>query len=96
MIFPTTRTRNGDNLMIPGKVIEIPAQDDRPNYFTMKRSRPDQTGEVLTVVVSPEQIGNITPGRDPLILPSDQILRWQSQWGRRIEQFELAGGSRKA
>ena len=96
LIFPTTRTRNGDNVMTPGKVIEIPAQDDRPNYFTMKRSRPDQTGEVLTVVVSPQPIDNITPGRDPLILPADQIAKWQSQWGRRIEQLELAGGSRKA
>jgi hypothetical protein len=51
---------------------------------------------VLTVVVSPEPIDNITPGRDPLILPADQIAKWQAQWSRRIEQFELAGGSRKA
>lgn len=95
LIFPTTRTRNGDNVMTPGKVIEIPAQDDRPNFFTMKRSRPDQTGEALTLIVTPEPLDGITPGRDPLVLPAEKVAKWRSQWSRRVERFELAGGSRK-
>ena len=40
LIFPTTRTRNGDNQVAAGRLIEIPAQEDHLNFFTMLR-RPD-------------------------------------------------------
>ena len=56
LIFPTTRTRGGDNSVKAGRVIEIPAQDDSPPYFTLKRTRVDQVGENVTVLVSPTPI----------------------------------------
>ena len=43
LIFPTTRTLNADNKVNAGKLIEIPAQGDGPPYFTLRRSRPDQS-----------------------------------------------------
>src|SRR5437764_1140842 len=35
LIFPTSRTHGGDNRVSAGKLIDIPAQDDRPNFFTL-------------------------------------------------------------
>jgi hypothetical protein len=34
MIFPTMRTRGGDNRVAPGRLIDIPAQEDQYSYFT--------------------------------------------------------------
>ena len=59
LIFPTTRTLNGDNKVNVGKLIEIPAQDDGPPYFTLKRSRPDQVAEVLSVLITPEPLDKV-------------------------------------
>lgn len=42
LIFPTKRTRGGDNAVTAGRVIEIPAQEDTPPYFNSWRcSRPE-------------------------------------------------------
>ena len=95
LIFPTTRTREGDNRVEPGKIIEIPAQNDRPNFFTLRRSRLDQTGELLTVIVKPQPIEGITIGDKPLALSSQQVAQWENQWGALTEKFEMAGGSGK-
>src|SRR5262245_46314771 len=45
LIFPTARTRGGDNRVMGGKLIDIPAQDDRPNFFSLRHGRPDQVEE---------------------------------------------------
>jgi hypothetical protein len=95
LIFPTTRTREGDNQVAPGRVIEIPGQEDRPNFFRLRRSRPDQTGELLTVIVTPQPIEGITIGAKPLPLSKEQVTQWEKQWGALTEKFEMAGGAGK-
>ncbi len=95
LIFPTTRTRGGDNQVAPGRVIEIPGQDDRPNFFTLKRTRDDQTGELLTVIVTPHPIEGIDIGAKPLRLSNEQVEQWEEQWGAQTEKFELQGGAGK-
>ena len=98
LIFPTTRTRNGDNQVAAGKLIEIPAQEDRPNYFTLQQSRlgnSAQTGEVLTVIVTPNPLEGITIGPKALTLTNEQVQQWEQQWGARTESFDLAGGAGK-
>jgi hypothetical protein len=60
LIFPTTRTRSGDNSVKAGRVIEIPAQDDAPPYFTLKRTRADHVGENVIVLVTPTPIESLT------------------------------------
>jgi hypothetical protein len=99
LIFPTTRTRNGDNQVAAGKLIEIPAQEDRPNYFTLQQSRlanTSQTGEVLTVIVTAKPLEGITIGPKALTLTSEQVGQWEQQWGARTETFDLTGGAGKA
>ena len=58
LIFPTTRTHGGDNKAVGGKLVDIPAQDDRPNFFAPRPSRPDQTEEELTVLLTNEPLGD--------------------------------------
>jgi hypothetical protein len=95
LIFPTTRTRGGDNQVAPGHIVEIPGQEDRPNFFTLKRTRIDQTGELLTVIVTPQPIEGVNIGEKPLKLSDEQVAQWEKQWGARTEKFELTGGAGK-
>ena len=97
LIFPTTRTRNGNNKVMGGKLIDIPAQSDRPNFFTLRRSRPDQVEEELTVLLTPEPIEGIAIGPKALALSEAQVATWEKQWGStKPETFELIGGAGKA
>jgi hypothetical protein len=97
LIFPTTRTRSGDNKVTGGKLIDIPAQGDRPNFFTLRRSRPDQVEEELTVLLTPEPLDGVTIGPDALALSNAQVAAWEKQWGSgKPDVFELTGGAGKA
>jgi hypothetical protein len=97
LIFPTTRTRSGDNKVAGGKLIDIPSQSDRPNFFTLRRSRPDQVEEELTVLLTPEPLDGITIGENALALSNAQVAAWEKQWGSaKPEVFELTGGAGKA
>jgi hypothetical protein len=92
LIFPTTRTRNGDNQVTAGRLIEIPAQDDRPNFFTLQQSRLDQVGENLTVIVSSKPLAELTITDKALRLSVEQVAKWESEWGAHSERFEMVGG----
>ncbi len=93
LIFPTTRTRGGDNKVAPGVLVEIPGQDDRPNYFTMKASRADHVGETLTVLVTPQPLPELTIGDKALKLTVEQVAQWEKQFGAQTEHFEMVGGA---
>jgi hypothetical protein len=96
LIFPTTRTRGGDNKVTGGKLIDIPAQSDRPNFFTLRRSRPDQVEEELTVLLTPERLEDVAVGPNALALSNTQVAAWEKQWGSaKPEIFELTGGTGK-
>ncbi len=96
LIFPTTRTRNADNQVAPGRIIEIPGQEDRPNYFRMKQSRKDQTSENLTVIVATQPLTEITIGANALKLSPEIVAQWEKQWGAQTQQFEMNEGVGKA
>jgi hypothetical protein len=92
LIFPTTRTRNGDNQVAPGRIIEIPGQDDRPNFFRMKQSRKDQTSENLTVIVAAQPLIEVTIGANALKLSPEIVAHWEKQWGAQTQKFEMNEG----
>src|SRR5579864_1240145 len=73
LIFPTTRTRDGDNRVTGGRLIDIPAQDDRPNFFTLRSSREDQSEEDLTVLLTPKPIEGLQIGSKALALSEAQV-----------------------
>ena len=97
LIFPTSRTRNGDNRVAAGQLVDIPGQNDRPNFFRLNKSRNDQSEEELTVLLTKTAIEGLAIGPQALTLTDQQVTGWEKQWGaRKIETFELAGGSGKA
>ena len=96
LIFPTTRTRSGNNQVTAGRLIEIPAQDDRPNFFSLRQTRMDQVGEHLTVIVSSQPLKELTVTDQALKLSVEQVSRWEKEWGAQTERFEMVGGKGKA
>jgi hypothetical protein len=96
LIFPTTRTRGGDNKVSAGKLIDIPGQDDQPNFFTLRKSRSDQSEEELTVLLLPKPLEGVTIGPKMLAVTNEQAAAWEKQWGAgKTEIFELNGGAGK-
>ena len=95
LIFPTTRTRGGDNQVKIGRVIEIPAQDDGPPYFTLKRSRSDQVGENLIVLVSPKPIEGLHMSDKAQRLSDEQVVTWEKSWGGKLGHLEMENGEGK-
>jgi len=95
LIFPTSRTNNGNNQVTAGKLVDIPAQEDRPNYFTLKQSRPDQAGEVLTVLVTEKPLEGITLGPKALALTKEQVADWEKNASTAVQRYEMTGGAGK-
>jgi hypothetical protein len=96
LIFPTKRTRGGDNKVAAGRIVDIPAQDDAPPYLTMRPSRPDQVGERLTIVVVREPIGDVSIGPSPARLERRQVVEWEKRGGGTIQRFEMQSGAGQA
>jgi hypothetical protein len=92
LIFPTTRTRGGDNRVRAGLLIDIPAQEDDMPYFTLRSNRSDYVGDLLSVIVTPQPIEGLTPGRQPMKIPLAQLAIWEKQWKAEAERFELEEG----
>ena len=95
LIFPTLRTHGGNNEVVAGRLIEIPAWDDRPRYFSMRTSRPDQTAEVLTILVTPDPLPGLRIRRDPLRLTQDEVSAWEKRWGSKVQRLEARGQTGK-
>jgi hypothetical protein len=89
LIFPTTRTLNGDNRVDIGRLTEIPAQDDSPPYFTVRKSRPDHVAEVLSVLVSPTPLEGIAIGDKAQQLSEKQVADWEAQWSTGVGFLEM-------
>lgn len=95
LIFPTMRTRGGNNAVSLGQITEIPAQDDKPPYFKFRRSRADQIGETLTVIVSPTPIEGLQTTDGLQRLEAQQVEMWEKQWGGVTGRLELSNGAGK-
>ena len=95
LIFPTQRTRGGDNRVRPGKLIDIPAQEDEPSYFTLvpSPSRSDQVAEMLSFIVTSDPIESLPIGDKPLRVSKSDIAKWEKNWSSEIERFEMNGGA---
>jgi uncharacterized protein DUF4384 len=96
LIFPTTRTRGGDNSVKAGRVIEIPAQDDSPPYFTLKRTRVDHVGENVIVLVTPTPIESLTITDKAQKLSAETLAQWEKSWGTETGRLEMTNGAGKS
>jgi hypothetical protein len=97
MIFPTIHTRGGDNRVAPGKLIDIPAQEDQYSYFTAQPggTRRDQVAEVLTIILVTQPLP-LQIADQPLRMTDTQVAGWEKLWGGTAERLELVGGAGRA
>ncbi len=93
LIFPTLNINDGDNKVRAGRMIEIPSAEDKPPYYTLRRSRDDHQGESLTVIVSDKPLPDVVIGRRALKILPEQFLAYETQWGGMTEQLELESGA---
>lgn len=93
LIFPTTAIRGGDNKMMAGRIVEIPAPEDEPPYYTLRGGRPDYAGELLTVLITDRPLAELSVGRKPLKLPEAQVAAYEKRWGAVVDNLELIGGA---
>ncbi len=93
LIFPTQRTRGGDNFVRAGMLIDIPAQTDSPPYFMFDSKNPNFDGELLTVIVTTQPLEGIKIERNAIALTPEQVKEWERKWGADTERFELEDGT---
>lgn len=92
LIFPTTAIRGGDNLVKAGRVIEIPSSEDRPPFYTIKKSRPDYEGELLTVLITDAPLAELSLGPGALKLPKELVASFEKRWGADVDNIQLVDG----
>ena len=95
LISPTLSMRGGDNQVRPGKLIDIPAQEDDPSYFKASPNRSDQIGELLTIIVTTAPL-DLTIGNEPLHISASDVAKWEKAWASVTERFEMEGGAGQA
>ncbi len=95
LIYPNRLTPPGDNLVGPGRVLEIPDRRGDPNVFLVD-AKPGQTAEVLSLVVSPEPIAGLKTDGEALELDPALYASWEKKWKVAAQRFDLAGGQGKA
>lgn len=94
LIFPTLRTRNGDNHVQAHQLIYIPA---RPSYFKVNprgAAGKQQVAEVLTVIIAPTPLNLPAPlGDTALTLDTEQVAQWERLWGQPGVRLEMEDGA---
>lgn len=93
LIFPTTRTLGGNNSVKAGRLVDVPAQDDSPPFFTLKRSRADQVGELLTIIVTKAPLDELRIGAAAQRLSAERVAQWEKTWGGQAGRLELSDGT---
>jgi hypothetical protein len=90
LIFPTNRTGGGDNQVAIGRLLDIPAQDDSPPFFVMRKTRPDHVAEVMSVIVTPSKLEDVKITDKALKLTNEQVASWENKWGSSVGHMEMA------
>lgn len=96
LIFPTTRTRNGNNQVTAGVVIEVPALDDKPPYFRLRSlGKPKYSGEELSILVSSNPIASLKLTGQSQKLSKAQFDELERKWGANAEILTLEDSAGK-
>lgn len=91
IIFPTLRTRGGDNRVVAGSLVDIPASTDSVPYFTIKPKRRDYAGEELVVLITKEKLP-LEIGMKALALNTAQFEKWSNDWGATVDIYDAEDG----
>jgi hypothetical protein len=94
LVFPTLRTRKGNNLLEPWTPIEVPAYPSvwrfKPRALKEGEARKVQTTEVLTIIVSPKPLVDSSRiSEKQLALNPGEFEGWLAQWKTAVQQFDM-------
>jgi hypothetical protein len=91
LVFPTARTRGGNNFVRAGVLTFIPAA---PNYFLItSNTEKKQVAEELIIIVSPKKLLDSSLLQiKPIEIPNRQLTEWLNQWAVEELQLEQIGG----
>ena len=92
LIFPTSRTRGGDNRVVAGRLIEIPRRLMRHRTSRCRRRGRIRSRKLITVIVTHDPLPGITPGATPLRLKEETVADWERRGGAVAERLDLVGG----
>lgn len=92
LIYPWADLPTGDNEMRPGKLVDIPSQDDDPSYFTARPASGQQVGEILTVIITTMPL-DLRISNKPIQIPNRDLAKWEKMWGGQSARFEMEGGA---
>ena len=86
MIFPV---RGEDNRLKPGKLIDIPTENEASFKATPKS---DQTGELLTIIVTMSPL-RLPLSNNPLPITNIQLSDWEKRWTAITDRYEMNDGA---
>lgn len=89
LIFPWA---GADNTLTAGRLIDIPGQEDDPNFFTANLTRQNQVGELLTFIMTSTPL-KLTLSDDPLPIAASDLSEWEKSLGGVTERYEMEGGA---
>lgn len=92
LIFPTLRTRGGDNRVTAGSLVEIPAATDSVPYFTIKPRRADYAGEEILAIISPVKIPGIEIEMRAQTITREKVQKWLGDWSADVAVYDAADG----
>ncbi|MCY7376086.1 MAG: DUF4384 domain-containing protein [Pyrinomonadaceae bacterium] len=92
LIFPTLKTRGGDNRVTRGTLIEVPPHNDVMSYFEIKPSRPDYAGEEIYVIISPTKLPNIKIGLQMQSVSEKLLNKWLDDWSATVDVYDAEDG----
>jgi len=95
LIYPWVDTDRVDNQVRPGKLVDIPGQEDDPSYFTARLTSPNQVGEILTIIVTSSPL-DLPISNDPIQISKVDLAQWEKMWAGQSERFEMEGGAGEA
>ena len=88
LIFPTLSLRGGNNRVEPGVPVELPDFRDQPPAFTVERTRADQNGIELLLMVTPKPLAEISVRNSEQGLREEQVASWVRAWGSNVDVTE--------
>jgi hypothetical protein len=92
LIYPNWQTHAGDNVVAPGRLLEIPDRREVPNFFSID-AKPGQVAEVISFLVTPEPVPNLSIGNKPMRIDPGTYAGWEKKAAVKPERYELEGGT---
>lgn len=93
LIYPTLRTRGGDNQVAAGSVVEIPPASDSSPYFNVNPKNANYAGEEIIVIISPFKFEDIEIQLRAQGISREKLERWLDDWSANVDVYDAEDGT---